>query len=162
VTTLSGSFVIIVCGSLFMAGFVGLLLLPSSKGRVRLVEWMVVFLAGIILLAAAASSRQEEGLRPRLLGISLSWVVAGYLAVSVITYFVYKYDKRAAGEKRWRAPGRTLHLLALLGGWPGALVAQSRLRHKTSWRDEFWFKLLTWLIVAAHLGFWLWWLGRGR
>lgn len=94
--------------------------------------------------------------------IPFSVVVAGYLVFSLLTYFVYWYDKRAAGAKRRRVPGRTLHLLEFLGGWPGALVAQSHLRHKTSWRNEFGFKLLTWLSVIAHVAFWLWWLGRGR
>ncbi len=56
-------------------------------------------------------------------------LVGGFM--SVATYAVYALDKSAARRKRRRVPERTLHLLALLGGWPGALLAQQRLRHKS-------------------------------
>jgi uncharacterized membrane protein YsdA (DUF1294 family) len=52
--------------------------------------------------------------------------------MSLVTYAVYAADKSAARKRRHRVPERTLHLLALLGGWPGALLAQRVLRHKTS------------------------------
>lgn len=44
---------------------------------------------------------------------------------------VYWKDKSSASRKGWRVPESTLNLLALVGGWPGAAVAQSLLRHKT-------------------------------
>ena len=40
-----------------------------------------------------------------------------------------------------------LHLLELLGGWPGALLAQRRLRHKCSKRS---YQIVFWLIVLAY------------
>lgn len=55
-----------------------------------------------------------------------------YLLASLATYAAYAVDKAAARRGRWRTPERTLHLLALIGGWPGALVAQQRLRHKSA------------------------------
>lgn len=55
-----------------------------------------------------------------------------YLAVSVITLFFYWKDKSAARNDEWRTPERMLHFLALIGGWPGALIAQAVLRHKSS------------------------------
>lgn len=58
--------------------------------------------------------------------------VAGfYFALSGVSYFMYVADKAAAGENARRIPERNLHLADLLGGWPGALIAQQRLRHKT-------------------------------
>jgi uncharacterized membrane protein YsdA (DUF1294 family) len=54
------------------------------------------------------------------------------LATSVAAYLVYASDKTRAREKTWRIPEATLHLLELIGGWPGALIAQRRLRHKCS------------------------------
>ncbi|AZN36738.1 DUF1294 domain-containing protein [Iodobacter ciconiae] len=62
----------------------------------------------------------------------LQWWIAGcYLAVSVLTFIAYALDKSAARNNRWRTEENTLHLLALLGGWPGALLAQRWLRHKS-------------------------------
>jgi uncharacterized membrane protein YsdA (DUF1294 family)/cold shock CspA family protein len=55
-----------------------------------------------------------------------------YLAASLIAFVAYAWDKSAAQRNRWRTRESTLHLLALIGGWPGALLAQSSLRHKSS------------------------------
>jgi uncharacterized membrane protein YsdA (DUF1294 family) len=63
--------------------------------------------------------------------ISLA-IFALYAAISVAAFIVYGMDKSAARRKRQRTPERTLHALGLAGGWPGALIAQSLFRHKTS------------------------------
>lgn len=55
-----------------------------------------------------------------------------YLVGSVVAFFAYAHDKSAARRSQWRTPESTLHLLALFGGWPGALAAQRLLRHKSS------------------------------
>ena len=61
----------------------------------------------------------------------LSWlVIAWYVILGVITYGMYAKDKAAAQNGDWRTPESTLHLLSTLGGWVGALVAQTYLRHK--------------------------------
>ncbi|MFO1199300.1 MAG: DUF1294 domain-containing protein [Burkholderiaceae bacterium] len=49
---------------------------------------------------------------------------------SVAAYACYAIDKSASVGDGWRIRERTLHALALAGGWPGALLAQKRLRHK--------------------------------
>lgn len=61
-----------------------------------------------------------------------------FISVNLLTFFVYKYDKINAqlnGPKKellcYRVPEKNLHLLSLLGGWPGAYIAQNYLRHKT-------------------------------
>jgi uncharacterized membrane protein YsdA (DUF1294 family) len=73
--------------------------------------------------------------------------VASWATISAITYFVYAWDKRSARANGQRTPEITLHLLELLGGWPGAFVAQHRLRHKTAKAG---FQIIFWLIVALH------------
>jgi len=55
-----------------------------------------------------------------------------YAALSAISFVAYGADKLAAKHGRWRTPETTLHLLALAGGWPGALAAQRVFRHKMS------------------------------
>lgn len=59
-------------------------------------------------------------------------VLGLYAGASLVTFVAYAIDKSAAQSGRWRTQESTLHLLALIGGWPGALVAQNRLRHKSS------------------------------
>ena len=67
----------------------------------------------------------------------LSWlVIAWYVILGVITYGMYAKDKAAAQNGDWRTPESTLHLLSTLGGWVGALVAQTYLRHKSQ-KPEF-------------------------
>ena len=55
-----------------------------------------------------------------------------YLVASIVAFMAYALDKSAAKQGRWRTPESTLHLLGLACGWPGALLAQQLLRHKTS------------------------------
>jgi uncharacterized membrane protein YsdA (DUF1294 family) len=55
--------------------------------------------------------------------------------MSAATFLLYAFDKWAARTGRWRVPERTLHLLALAGGWPGGFIAQRLLRHKSSKRS---------------------------
>ena len=63
---------------------------------------------------------------------TLPWAVAAwYAALSAATYAIYGTDKSAARQRRGRVPENMLHLMALAGGWPGALVAQRWLRHKS-------------------------------
>lgn len=59
-------------------------------------------------------------------------VLGLYIGASLLTFMAYAIDKSAAQSGRWRTQESTLHLLALIGGWPGALLAQNRLRHKSS------------------------------
>lgn len=81
-------------------------------------------------------------------------IVAFYAVVSVIAYVTYAIDKKAAIKNRRRVSEKSLHLLGVLGGWPGALLAQQRLRHKTQKTS---FQLIYWLTVTLNLAG-LWWL----
>ena len=53
-----------------------------------------------------------------------------YLIISCVTFLLYAKDKSAALDQRQRISEKTLHLFSLLGGWPGAWLAQRWLRHK--------------------------------
>lgn len=68
-----------------------------------------------------------------MIGPVLAWIVA----MSVITAFVYAYDKVAARRGLRRIRERSLWLLCLAGGVPGAWLAFFGLRHKTLHRS-FW------------------------
>lgn len=83
--------------------------------------------------------------------LEMSWL-ALYYGASLITYGVYALDKTAAQNAGRRAPESTLHLMSLVGGWPGALIAQVLLRHKTrkpSFLIEYW---LTVIVNCIALG----------
>lgn len=76
--------------------------------------------------------------------------VAGlYAAASAITFVAYALDKSAARQGAWRTQETTLHLLALIGGWPGALAAQRWLRHKSSKQS---FQTMFWITVVLNCG----------
>ena len=70
-----------------------------------------------------------------------AWVAGAYLVMSVVCFIAYAIDKSAAIAGRRRIPESTLISLGLVGGWPGAIVAQQRLRHKSvkaGFRSAFW------------------------
>jgi len=69
------------------------------------------------------------------------WLLALYLLTSLVCFALYATDKRRAQAGGWRITERTLLFWGLIGGWPGAIVAQQVLRHKTlkkSFREAFW------------------------
>lgn len=54
-----------------------------------------------------------------------------YFFFSAVAFALYGYDKFAARTAKRRVPEKSLHTVAIIGGWPGALIAQRVLRHKT-------------------------------
>ena len=67
--------------------------------------------------------------------------------LSVASFLVYSADKTAAERGTRRTPEATLHLLAVLGGWPGALAGQRVFRHKTRKQP---FQAVFWCTVAVN------------
>lgn len=88
----------------------------------------------------------------RLAGQGSAWALFAYPLMSVLAFGLYWHDKRSAQRSGWRTPEARLHLAELLGGWPGALIAQQVFRHKTR---KLSFQLMFWLIVLAHQVLWL-------
>ncbi len=70
-----------------------------------------------------------------------------YPVASAVTFAAYAIDKSAAQKGRWRTSEGTLHLLSVIGGWPGALVAQSVLRHKSRKQP---FRAVFWITVILN------------
>lgn len=98
----------------------------------------LIFLLALLVLPLLASLRLAIDLR----------IIGGYaVVIAAITYFLYAGDKNLARAKAWRTPEGVLHFFELIGGWPGAFVAQRRLRHKCSKPD---YQAFFWLIVLAY------------
>ncbi len=83
------------------------------------------------------------------------WVPFSYVGASAITIVAYGWDKSKAKRGKWRTSEATLHMLELLGGWPGAFIAQQFFRHKNR-KHSFQIQFL--VIVVAHFSFWAWFL----
>ncbi len=85
-----------------------------------------------------------EQIKPVVLGL--------YTLSSVVAFVAYAVDKHAAQNNLWRVKESHLHWLALIGGWPGAWIAQKTLRHKTkkaSFQTAFW---VTVVLNSAAVG----------
>ncbi len=116
---------------------------PSSPLRTHIV-FPIIFLVAVALAALA--------------GKVPVWLPGVYLLASLVTFTLYGFDKARAKRRQWRIPEGTLHLWELVGGWPGALIAQQRYRHKTK---KLSFKLIVWLIIILHVGILGWWIYAG-
>ena len=80
-------------------------------------------------------------------------VLGAYLFISTFTYFAYAIDKSSAQAGHWRISESALQLLALAGGWPGALVAQQVLRHKSKKGS---FRILLWTMILLNCAGFAW------
>ncbi len=91
------------------------------------------YLAILAFAAVYACAMMAWGV-PHVVGIA-------YGLASAVCLVVYYLDKSAAKAGRWRISEKTLLLLGLAGGWPGAALAQHWFRHKSSkpsFRARFW------------------------
>jgi uncharacterized membrane protein YsdA (DUF1294 family) len=85
--------------------------------------------------------------------IILVWL----LAINVITFFVYGYDKLIAGSDILRVPELILLLQVLSGAFVLAPIARMVFRHKTqklSFRVKFWIAeivCITWIVLYLIL-----------
>ena len=80
-------------------------------------------------------------------------LLLSYLCFSVITFFAYVVDKSKAKRGAWRIQESTLHFFALIGGWPGAGIAQQLLRHKYKKRK---FLIVYWFTVMINISLLFW------
>ena len=84
-------------------------------------------------------------------------VLIDYGVMSQLCFLVYGLDKLAARQGWRRVRERTLHLLALCGGWPGAWLAQRVFRHKTvkpAFRRWFWLTVVLNVLVIGIVLLW--------
>jgi len=103
-----------------------------------------VFIA-IVFLVILGASVVLENLPPVIFAI--------YVGASLLTFILYAMDKSAARKGSWRTQESTMHLFSLAGGWPGALVAQQKLRHKTRKQP---FRFIFWVTVSLNCGVFIW------
>ena len=115
---------------------------PAASSRRRGWALLVFALLFIGLIAAASYAGR--------LPISVTGI---YLVSSVVAFVAYAMDKSAAKNDRWRIQESTLHMFGLIGGWPGALIAQRLLRHKSK---KFSFQFVFWITVMLNCGVLTW------
>ena len=117
---------------------------PSSRSAKRRFDpSTVVVLAAFALLAAFVALTR---------GVP-AWAALLYAGASLLCFVLYGADKAAARAGRERISEAMLLSLGLVGGWPGAIVAQQVFRHKTSKRS---FRLRFWASVAANVAIFAW------
>jgi uncharacterized membrane protein YsdA (DUF1294 family)/cold shock CspA family protein len=124
---------------------------PKQSERAKRAQWGTATLFAIpvfLLLYAIVTIMWKPPL----------WVAAQYVVTSAVAFAAYAADKTAAASGSWRTPENVLHLLSFAGGWPGALLAQQFLRHKSTkqqFRQVFWatvvLNLVTLVVLASPL-----------
>ena len=93
------------------------------------------------------------------IGFSLAYIwntgnpipLALYMFLSVLCILIYGADKKQALKEDWRIPETYLHILNLMGGWPGSLFVQRRFRHKHKKPS---YQRIFWAIIILHYALW--------
>ncbi|MCB9872536.1 MAG: cold shock and DUF1294 domain-containing protein [Planctomycetaceae bacterium] len=114
--------------------------LVRRTSRIGIRAWLIL---GLLLVAPVAAGIHD--------GFPWWLVPAWYAVASVVAWGLYASDKRRAREGAWRVKETTLHLAEILGGWPGAFLAQRIFRHKTAKRSflaGFWFAVMFHQFIA--------------
>ena len=112
-------------------------------GSIGFFSWLFLVLLLVIPLLA-------------MLWLPIPWLmsVGIMFAASMYSYKTYAYDKKQAINSGQRVPESFLHYTELLGGWPGAFLAQRKLRHKcskSSYQFCFWFIVLLFQYLSVDL-----------
>lgn len=105
---------------------------------------MGLFLAIVVLSCLPALSIYKVHLNHN---VALWLMTLTLLSINALCYATYRSDKKKARSKQWRTTETELHLLSLVGGWVGALIAQRQFRHKCSKAN---FQTVFWLIVLMY------------
>ena len=114
-------------------------------GNPKLTFGLLTFLLAVILTAVLAVLG---------LDVVISWVVA----ITLVTFLAYGYDKLVAGTGRTRVPESILLALTFAGGTVGALLGRWLFHHKTvkgSFRLKFWLVVALQIALLAAYYFWL-------
>lgn len=117
----------------------------SQISQINWKDISIPVLIGALCLIVIGLSIYSTNITPYILGL--------YLVLSLVTFIIYAFDKSAAKRGAWRTKETTLHLLSLAGGWPGALIAQQVLRHKSQKQP---FRLIFWITVLLNCGAFAW------
>ena len=81
-------------------------------------------------------------------------ILGFYVVASAAAYLAYAMDKTASKQRGQRRISEdVLHIWGLVGGWPGALLAQQKLRHKSSKTS---FQAMFWVTVVLNCGALAW------
>lgn len=119
----------------------GELLSKNTKKKNSILVFFVPILFIIFVGISAFTNRIEPLLLPF------------YIIVSLFTFILYAVDKSAAKNNLWRTQESTLHFFSLAGGWPGAVIAQQTLRHKSKKQS---FRSVFWVTVILNVGAFIW------
>lgn len=106
---------------------------------------ILVFFVPILFIIFVGISAFTNKIEPLLLPF--------YITVSLFTFILYAVDKSAAKNNLWRTQESTLHFFSLAGGWPGAVIAQQTLRHKSKKQS---FRSVFWVTVILNIGAFIW------
>ncbi|WP_308364515.1 MULTISPECIES: DUF1294 domain-containing protein [unclassified Microbulbifer] len=117
--------------------------LSKRKSKNASVWLQLLLVAAFVGTIAIASS--THGYPPEVL-----YLIAG---MSLLALICYGKDKLAARTNSWRISENSLHLISLIGGWPGAILGQRLFNHKTSKQS---FRALFWLTVIINCGLVAW------
>ncbi|KAF1912510.1 hypothetical protein BDU57DRAFT_458916 [Ampelomyces quisqualis] len=120
--------------------------MPPSRARPRRRPLTPATMAGVLSLILPTCTLVRLSVSTHSV-LPIAWTCL----TSTVTFLLYGYDMMQARNNEWRVKETTLHVLALVGGWPGALVGMHYFQHKTRKTG---FQFVFWVTVLTWQGFW--------
>ena len=82
------------------------------------------------------------------LAMTERWLIIPTIFMSVISFALFAIDKYKVRHQQWRIAESSLHLMDLLGGWCGGLLAMTALHHKIHKKS---FLVIFTITVITHI-----------
>ncbi len=136
---------------IFLVIFAGSMAMPASTNLVRFVARTAGWFTIIVFVISITGTWFR--ITPP---FYVPWILWHWIINGVLTFFIFKYDKRNSKIKdMWRINSEWLFVMSLMGGGFGAWLGRNAAKHKTNYKEEGCFIYFNWAMLVLNILLWV-------